>query len=121
MGLGEEMNMSEFSNNAANETENYPVFETAVWWTVAIGHETYEIKACDIEAVRAMLPSSGDIDESAQAFINPSAASKQVELNERYEGRDVVRTIPFTALEFPTDFATMTEEQERVLEAVFGE
>jgi hypothetical protein len=113
--------MSEFSRNTANEEESYPIFENAVWWTVAIGHETYEIKACDINSVKAMAPVSGETDETAQAFIAVSSEAKQEELNKRYEGRDVVRTIPFSALEFPVDFANMTEEQELALEAVFGE
>jgi hypothetical protein len=120
-GLGRRQTMSEFSRNTANEEESYPIFENAVWWTVAIGHETYEIKACDIDSVKAMVPESGETDEAAQAFITVSSEAKQEELNKRYKGRDVVRTIPFSALEFPVDFANMTEEQELALEAVFGE
>jgi len=120
---GKRIEMSEFSQERMDETAESIFYEVPVWWSVSVGYETYEVKAHSTTEAEAIIEQAVQRDADARIFIALSSENRQEEMKERYpeDDRSLIRTIPFSAIEFPDSFETMTEEQEAALEFVFGE
>jgi hypothetical protein len=115
--------MSEFSQQSTHEASENISFEVPVWWSVSVGYESYEVRAHSAAEAESLVEQTVESDDGARIFISLSSENRQDEMKTRYpeDVRNIIRTIPFSAIEFPDSFETMTEEQEAALEFVFGE
>ncbi len=114
--------MAEFIGANSYEKREDLFFENPVWWNVSVGYETYEVKAHS-EEVKDIIDKSIKREEDARVFISLSTNVRQDEMNERYteDDRELIQTIPFTAIEFPDSYDELTIEQQDALQVLFND
>jgi len=115
--------MAEFIGaNSYEERENL-FFENPVWWCASVGYETYEVKAQSLAEAQAVIDQNIEKEEDARTFITLSSETRQEEMNERYaqDDRELIQTIPFTAIEFPNSNDEVTIEQQVALQVLFND
>ena len=115
--------MAEFIGVNSFEEREDLFFENPVWWNVSVGYETYEVKAHSEEEVKDIIDKSIKREDDARVFISLSTNVRQEEMNERYteDDRELIQTIPFTAIEFPNSYDELTIEQQEALQVLFNE
>lgn len=89
------------------------------WWGITLGSTLYGVKALTAdEAVDKAQSAFADRFGSGFPIFFAELHSEDIqpEFNVRYPDRDIVRLIPFSAVEYPEDPNQMTPEQTEAFE-----